>query len=91
MRGLCLACGGFETESWSRSIVIPRSDPVETLQRRLDRMVDPRLEGDSESEKEFDDVVEQRLASLRSNRDDGMKQRLDRWEKEEAESVLSAE
>ena len=68
--------------------------------------VDPRLEeelkrllneassdeGDSESEEDFeDDVVEQRLGSLRSRRDDGMKQRLGRWEKEEAVSVLSAE
>ena len=115
--GLCLACGGFETESWSRSVVVPRSDPLEVLERRLDRMdastaysdtsseVDPRLEeelervlnetssdeGDSESEEEFDGVVEQRLGSLRSNRDDGMKQRLGRWEKEEAASVLSSE
>ena len=115
--GLCLACGGFETESWSRSVVVPHSDPLETLERRLDRLdaftacsdtsseVDPRLEeemervlneassdeGDSESEEEFDDVVEQRLGSLRSNRDDGMKQRLGRWEKEEAASVLSSE
>ena len=110
--GLCLACGGFETESWSRSVVVPRSDPLETLERRLDRMdassdtsseVDPRLEeelervlnesssDEADSEPEEDDVVEQRLGSLRSRRDDGMKQRLARWEKEEAESVLSAE
>ena len=111
--GLCLACGGFETESWSRSVVVPRSDPLEVLERRLDRLdacsdtsseVDPRLEeelervlnetssdeADSEPEEE-DDVVEQRLDSLRSRRDGGMKQRLARWEKEEAESVLSAE
>ena len=46
--GLCLACGGFETESWSHSVVVPRSDPIETLQRRLDRMVDPRLEEELE-------------------------------------------
>ena len=38
-----------------------------------------------------DDLVEQRLGSLRSRRDDGMKQRLARWEKEEAVTVLSAE
>ena len=110
--GLCLACGGFETESWSRSVVVPRSDPLETLERRLDRLdacsdtsseVDPRLEeelervlnetssDEADSEPEEDDVIEQRLGSLRSRRDDGMKQRLARWEKEEAESVLSAE
>ena len=110
--GLCLACGGFETESWSRSVVVPRSDPLETLERRLDRLdacsdtsseVDPRLEeelervlnetssDEADSEPEEDDVVEQRLGSLRSHRDDGMKQRLGRWEKEEAASVLSAE
>ena len=111
--GLCLACGGFETESWSRSVVVPRSDPLETLERRLDRMdacsdtsseVDPRLEeelervlnetsadeADSEPEEE-DDVVEQRLGSLRAHRDDGMKQRLGQWEREEAVSTLSAE
>ena len=55
--GLCLACGGFETESWSRSVVVPRSDPLETLERRLDQMdvcsdtsseVDPRLEEELE-------------------------------------------
>ena len=110
--GLCLACGGFETESWSRSVVVPRSDPLETLKRRLDRMdacsdtsseVDPRLEeelervlnetssDEADSEPEEDDVVEQRLGSLRSRRDDGIKQRLVRWEKEEVVSVLSAE
>ena len=110
--GLCLACGGFETESWSRSVVVPRSDPLETLERRLDRLdacsdtsseVDPRLEeelervlnetssDEADSEPEEDDVVEQRLGSLRSHRDDGMKQRLGRWKKEEAASVLSAE
>ena len=110
--GLCLACGGFENESWSRSVVVPRSDPLEVLERRLDRMdacsdtsseVDPRLEeelervlnepssDEADSEPEEDDVVEQRLDSLRSRRDDGIKQRLARWEKEEAESVLSAE
>ena len=100
--GLCLACGGFETQSWSRSDVVPRSDPLEALERRLDRMdacsdtsseVDPRLEeelervlnetssDETDSEPEEDDVVEQRLDSLRSHRDDGMKQRLARWEK----------
>ena len=110
--GLCLACGGFETESWSRSVVVPRSDPVEALERRLDRMdacsdtsseVDPGLEeelervlnesssDEADSEPEEDDVIEQRLDSLRSRRDDGIKQRLARWEREEAESVLSAE
>ena len=110
--GLCLACGRFETESWSRSVVVPRSDPLEVLERRLDRLdvcsdtsseVDPRLEEELErvlnetssdeahSEPEEDDVVEQRLGSLRSRRDDGIKQRLARWEKEEAVSVLSAE
>ena len=109
-------CGGFETESWSRSVVVPRSDPLETLERRLNRMdaftacsdmssePDPGLEEEmervlnetssdeaSESEEEEDDVVEQRLGSLRSNRDDEMKQRLARWEREEAVTVLSAE
>ena len=108
-------CGGFETESWSRSVIVPHSDPLETLERRLDRLdaftacsdtsseLDPRLEEEmervlnetssdeaSESDVE-DDVVEQRLGSLRSNRDDGMKQRLGRWEKEEAASVLSSQ
>ena len=110
--GLCLACGGFETQSWSRNVVVPRSDPLEVLERRLDRMdvcsdtsseVDPRLEeelervlnetssDETDSEPEEDDVVEQRLGSLRSHRDDGMKQRLGRWKKEEVVSVLSAE
>ena len=54
--GLCLVCGGFETESWSRGFIVPRSDPIETLELRLDRMdaftacwdtsseLDPRLE-----------------------------------------------
>ena len=55
--GLCLVCGGFETESWSRSVVVPRSDPLEVLERRLDRMdvcsdtsseVDPRWEEELE-------------------------------------------
>ena len=55
--GLCLTCGGFETESSSRRVVVPRSDPLETLERRLDRMdvcsdtsseVDPRLEEELE-------------------------------------------
>ena len=58
--GLCLECGGFETESWSRSVIIPRSDPIETLQRLLDQMdaftactdtsseLDPRLEEELE-------------------------------------------
>ena len=110
--GLCLACGGFETESWSRSVVVPRSDPLEALERRLDRLdacsdtsseVDPRLEeelervlnetsaDEAESESEEDDVIEQRLDSLCSRRDDGIKQRLARWEKEEVVSTLSAE
>ena len=85
--GLCLACGGFETESWSCSVVVPRSDPLETLERRLDRLdacsdtsseVDPGLEeelervlnetsaDETDSEPEEDDVIEQRLDSLRS-------------------------
>ena len=58
--GLCLACGGFETESWSRSVVILCSDPIETLERRLAGMdaftacsdtsseLDPRLEEEME-------------------------------------------
>ena len=111
--GLCLACGGFETQSWSRRVVVPRSDLLEALERRLDRMdafsdtssePDPGLEeelervlnetsfeeGDSESDVE-DELVEQRLASLRRKREDEMKQRLARWEREEAVTVLSAE
>ena len=100
-------------------VVVPRSDPLETLERRLDRMdaftacsdtssePDPGLEKElervlneassdeaSESEEESDvedDVVEQRLSSLRSKRDDEMKQRLARWEREETVTVLSAE
>ena len=56
--GLCLACGGYETESWSRRVVVPRSDPLEAMERRLDRLeaacsdtsseVDPRLEEELE-------------------------------------------
>ena len=56
--GLCLTCGGFETEPWSRRIVVPRSDPLEAMERRLDRLeaacsdtsseVDPRLEEELE-------------------------------------------
>ena len=107
--GLCLACGGFETQSWSRRVVVPRSDPLEALERRLDRMdacsdtssePDPGLEeelervlnetSDEASESE-DELVEQRLASLRRKRDVEMKQRLARWEREEAVTVLSAE
>ena len=106
--GLCLACGGFETESWSRRVVVPRSDLLEAMERRLDRLEawsdtssepDPGLEralnetssdeGDSESEEE--DVVEQRLASLRSKREEDMTQRLVRWEREEAVTDLSVE
>ena len=56
--GLCLTCGGYETESWSRRVVVPRSDPLEAVERRLDRLeaacsdtsseVDPRLEKELE-------------------------------------------
>ena len=115
-------CGGFETKSWSRGFTIPRSDPVEAVERLLDRMeedastvcsdtsseVDPRLEeelecmlkespsdGDSEPEEDSkeeedfeDDVVEKRLCPLHSRRVDGMKQRLCRWEREEAVSIF---
>ena len=110
--GLCLTCGGFETQSWSRGVVVPRSDPLEAMEHRLDRMeacsdtsseVDPGLEEElervlnetssdeaSESEEE-EDVVEQRLASLHSHREEEMKQRLARWEREEAVTVLSTE
>ena len=111
--GLCLTCGGYETQSWSHNVVVPRSDPLEAMEHRLDRLeaacsdtsseVDPRLEEElerllneassdevSESEEE-EDVVEQRLASLRRNREEDMTQRLARWEKEEAVTDLSAE
>ena len=111
--GLCLTCGGYETESWSRRVVVPRSDPLEAMERRLDRLeaacsdtsseVDPRLEEElerllnetssdkaSESEEE-EDVVEQRLASLRRNREEAMTQKLARWEREEAVTDLSTE
>ena len=110
--GLCLTCGGYETESWSHNVIVPRSDPLEVMERRLDRLettwsdtsseVDPALEkelerllnetssdeADSESE---EDVVEQRLASLRRKREEDMTQRLVRWEREEAVTNLSAE
>ena len=109
--GLCVACGGYETESWSRRVVVPRSDPLEAMERRLDRLeaacsdtsseVDPRLEEElerllnetssDEVSEEEEDVVEQRLASLRRNRDDGMTQRLVQWEREEAVTNLSTE
>ena len=55
--GLCLTCGGYETQSWSRRVVVPRSDPLEVMERRLDRLdvcsdtsseVDPRLEEELE-------------------------------------------
>ena len=110
--GLCLTCGGYETESWSHNVIVPRSDPLEVMERRLDQLettwsdtsseVDPALEkelerllnetssdeADSESEEE---VVEQRLASLRRKREEDMTQRLVRWEREEAVTNLSAE
>ena len=110
--GLCLTCGGYETESWSHNVIVPRSDPLEVMERRLDQLettwsdtsseVDPALEkelerllnetssdeADSESE---EDVVEQRLASLRWEREEDMTQRLVRWEREEAVTNLSAE
>ena len=110
--GLCLTCGGYETESWSHNVIVPRSDPLEVMERRLDQLettwsdtsseVDPALEkelerllnetssdeADSESE---EDVVEQRLASLRRKREEDMTQRLVRWEREEAVTNLSAE
>ena len=108
--GLCLACVGYETESWSRRVVVPRSDPLEAMERRLDRLeaacsdtsseVDPRLEEElerllnetsSDEASEEEDVVQQRLASLRSKREEDMKQRLARWEREEAVTMLSAE
>ena len=111
--GLCLTCGGFETESWSHNVVVPRSDPLEAMEHRLDQLeaawsdtsseVDPALEKElerllnetssdeaSESEEE-EDVVEQRLASLRRKREEDMTQRLARWEREEAVTDLSAE
>ena len=112
--GLCLTCGGYETESWSHNFIVPRSDPLEVMERRLDQLettwsdtsseVDPALEkelerllnetssneADSESEEE-EDVVEQRLASLRRKREEDMTQRLVRWEQEEAVTNLSAE
>ena len=111
--GLCLACVGYETESWSRCVVVPRSDPLEAMERRLDQLetawsdtsseVDPALEKElerllnetssdevSESEEE-EDVVEQRLASLRRKREEDMTQRLARWEREGAVTDLSAE
>ena len=112
--GLCLTCGGYETESWSRRVVVPRSDPLEAMERGLDRLeaacsdtsseVDPGLEkelerllnetssdeADLESEEE-EDVVEQRLGSLRRKREEDMTQRLVRWEREEAVTDLSTE
>ena len=112
--GLCLTCGGYETESWSHNFIVPRSDPLEVMERRLDQLettwsdtsseVDPALEkelerllnetssdeADSESEEE-EDVVEQRLASLRRKQEEDMTQRLVRWEREEAVTNLSAE
>ena len=109
--GLCLTCGGYETESWSRRVVVPRSDPLEAMERRLDRLeaacsdtsseVDPGLEEElerllnetssDEASEEEEDVVEQRLASLRRNREEDMTQRLVRWEREEAVTDLSTE
>ena len=112
--GLCLTCGGYETESWSHNVIVPRSDPLEVMERRLDQLettwsdtsseVDPALEkelerllnetssdeADSESEEE-EDVVEQRLASLRRKREEDMTQKLVRWEREEAVTNLSVE
>ena len=56
--GLCLTCGGYETESWSHNVVVPRSDPLEVMERRLDQLettwsdtsseVDPALEKELE-------------------------------------------
>ena len=45
------------------------------LEEELERVLNEASshEGDSESEEEFDDVVEQRLGSLHSRRDKGMK------------------
>ena len=68
------------------SEVDPRLE--EELERVLNEASSDKGDSDSEEDSE-DDVVEQRLGSLRSCRDDGMKQRLGRWEREEALSVLS--
>ena len=56
--GLCLTCGGYETESWSHNVIVPRSDPLEVMERRLDQLettwsdtsseVDPALEKELE-------------------------------------------
>ena len=56
--GLCLTCGGYETESWSHNFIVPRSDPLEVMERRLDQLettwsdtsseVDPALEKELE-------------------------------------------
>ena len=56
--GLCLTCGGYETQSWSHNVVVPRSDPLEAMERRLDQLettwsdtsseVDPALEKELE-------------------------------------------
>ena len=87
--------------------LLDKEDDASTVYSDTSFEVDPRLEeelerllneassdeGDSESKEEDfeDDVVEQRLSSLRSRRDDGMKQRLAPWEKEETVSVLNRE
>ena len=115
---------GYETESWSRRVVVPRSDPLEAMERRLNQLdpleamerrldrleaacsdtsseVDPDLEKElerllnetssDEASEEEEDVVEQRLASLRRNREEDMTQKLVRWEREEAVTDLSTE
>ena len=71
--GLCLTCGGYETESWSRRVVVPRSDPLEAMERRLNQL-DPleamerrldRLEAAcSDTSSEVDPGLEEELERL---------------------------
>ena len=76
-----------------------RLDRLEAACSETSSEVDPRLEKElerllnetSSDEASEEDVVEQRLASLRRKREEDMTQRLVRWEREEAVTDLSAE
>ena len=82
--GLCLACGGFETESWSRRVVVPRSDPLEAMERRLDQLetawsdtsseVDPALE--KELERVLNETSSDEASESEEEEEDVVEQRL---------------
>ena len=85
--GLCLACGGFETESWSRSVVVPRSDPLEILERRLDR-----LDACSDTSSEVDPGLEEELERvLNETSSDEAESESEETDVEDAVSCLNRE